>query len=160
MSNPAPPKTIHEAIKLAISDGRKLDPEIYFPHHNVYHVPADEIDEDFEDPDTVENLDKCRVCDAGAVMVGTLKVDFDNYTTPASFETDWKYVLESIDFVRFGDYGYAYEYFYKKYIQPETRKQLQNIPIPRNIKFIGFEQYHDHLDSLVDIANEFERLGL
>ena len=56
-----PPKKLSDLIGLAVADARTLDRETYIPECWSWHTP-------------VRN-NKCRVCLAGAVIAGTLRVN-------------------------------------------------------------------------------------
>ena len=91
-SLPEVPETLSALIRAAVSDARALDPAAYEPKYNLWHAshPAG-----------------CFVCDAGAVVAGTLipasdQLNANTTCYPDSFPHPWEQALQAIDAARSG----------------------------------------------------------
>ena len=72
------PNKLSALIEVAIQDARKLDRIRYSPNHLHYHSPQ----ESWKSP----VIPCCEVCDAGAVMAGTLRVIGELNIIPGDFD--------------------------------------------------------------------------
>ena len=140
-----PPEKMSELIRLAITDGQRLDREIYTPDAHTWH---ELFDDGF-----------CGVCDAGAVMAGTLKAEPSNQIDAEFFGVEWGRALTALDAVREGAMVVAYARFTGKPMS-EVRGKVKKIRGPEHGEFEDWPEYELHLDELDRVAQEFEDLGL
>ena len=97
---PDVPDKLSTLIRLTISDARKLDPSIYEPNHGVWHTPLPAA---------------CFVCDAGAIIAGTLIPSTEEHSpncflAPNCFPEPWDRALRAIDAARSGSIHEAIAY--------------------------------------------------
>ena len=125
-------------VRVAIEDGRQLDPEVYTPDYGSYHSPV-----------TRGDRPTCNVCLAGAAIVGTLRVSPAVSTGPSDFKVDRSQprtarALMALDSVRTGSYGSAYGR-----LEIALFDEYPNgLPYPRMSCFDGFDAFGAHLDDL------------
>ena len=124
--------------RVAIEDGRRLDPALYVPDYGVYHDPS-------------ESREKCQVCLAGAAIVGTLAADPRECIGPSDYneeeETGTSLALRALDYVRCGSYSSAYALIGVDY-PFRLRSILDEVPVPARTTFEGFGDFGEHLDDL------------
>ena len=115
-------------VRVAIEDGRKLDPDTYHPNYEAYHSPRDS---------------GCNVCFAGAVIAGTLSPS-DPLTRlgPGSFG-EAQNALYALDHVRMGDLGDAYSL-----LQLPDLDTTPGVVAIRERYFTGMDSYEIHLNHI------------
>ena len=156
-----PPEKLSDLIRLAVRDARGLDRTLYRPASFVWH-----------DPDTDIELGlQCRVCLAGAVIAGTLNVAPEDEASPTlirlrhgwvpglASESRWPEALLALDRVREGVYIGAVTTHYDVEPTQEESKALVRIPHPDHNDFRGWVEFDKHLVSLLDRADQLEKLG-
>lgn len=94
------PDKLSDLIDLAVRDARGLDRERYGVDYSCWHVG---------DPESVEmavraDRHRCVVCDAGAVIAGTLGWNPKRNAEPIGFDDHTKYKLLALDSVRTGNF--------------------------------------------------------
>ncbi|MCY3671167.1 MAG: hypothetical protein OXH14_08805 [Alphaproteobacteria bacterium] len=97
---PEVPATPSALIRAAIAEARRLDPSVYQPKYHTWHS---------SDPAA------CFICDAGAVVAGTLIPASESFTVntscyPNYFPHAWEQALHAIDAARCGYIGDALAY--------------------------------------------------
>ena len=151
----AVPKKLSEAIRMAIKDGRALDPELYKPHWMYYHLGNSDLgDGDLEE--------KCHVCLAGAVIAGTLGAAPEDSHTIVEQTSEWKLVLYALDYVRTGAYYAAWREITGD-SDEDVAYTLGTLPdylMPEDELFVGVEAFTRHLDRLESLADRLGREGL
>ena len=155
----APPKKLSDLIGLAVRDARTLDRGTYIPDCWAWHTPG--------------RNNKCRVCLAGAVMAGTLRVkaktEVVRGTNEYTLTTDdgespvedkaWSTALYAIDSARGGDWAKALGAL-EIQVNETTRRKLEKIRRPRGPYFHTWTELVEHIDSLAERAEELRGLGL
>ena len=154
-----PPKKLSDLIGLAVSDARALDRKTYIPDCWRWHTPG--------------RNNKCRVCLAGAVIAGTLRVKpktevvrgISEYTlttddggSPVE-DKAWSTALYAIDSARGGEWAKALEALDIQ-VDGTTRKKLEKIRRPTGPYFHTWTELVEHMDSLTERAEELRALGL
>lgn len=82
------PNSLSALIDLAIADYGRLDPNLYWPNSDYFHMPRGE---------------DCVVCLSGAVMAGSLGSDVKYDLTPTNFGSDLRAKLSALDAFRLGE---------------------------------------------------------
>ena len=139
------PDKLSELIIVAVKDARKLDRNKYCPSFINFH-----------DPDEVHpSLPRyCLICDAGAVMAGTLQVDFTQSAIPDCFP-DIEHKLIALDRARCGNYASALRYLGVE----------RDWSFTKDIKVSPFHDYYDwetfdkHLNHMEGVAKQLKDLG-
>ena len=147
LRNNQPVTSLATLTRVAIEDGRGLDPNVYIPDYGQYHkiatVPVA--------PGESETHQRCKVCLAGAAIVGTLAVRPEEVVGPQSIREDRGMQLTSeaiiaLDRVRTGFYATAYSILgIPLYGLDPVRER---VPYARQGCFVGFEHFRAHLDDL------------
>ena len=141
---PDPPTSLSVAIRLAVGDARSLDRLLYVPEHHQWHNPG-------------YGNGLCRVCDAGAVIAGTLGVDPSERVSYEAGGDRWRNTLLSLDAVRVGDFRTAVNLF------DGPGDLIAEDPHRPSVKcglFLGWAQFDEHLESLEEVASWLEERGL
>ena len=146
MNDPLP-NTLSALILVAVQDARALDRNTYWPDYSYYH-------------EAHPKAGGCTVCDAGAVMAGTLGLDLATSAIPADFPDSVKRKLLALDLARQGGYSEAIDLI----------MDLDGENGHEDLRDEGFEEspYHEyedwdefecHLQHMEDIARRLEALG-
>ena len=132
------PATMAGLLAVAIRDARTLDRETYFPFcrewHNSYHRTS-----------------SCRVCLAGSVIAGSLKVASDLSVDSASFDKRTESLLDALDMMRYGIWSKAHRLIYGDIASDDLREYLYALPQPSRASFNGWDDFNVHLASLEDM---------
>ena len=154
-----PPEKLSDLIELAVADARTLDRDTYIPDCWAWHAPG--------------RNNKCRVCLAGAVIAGTLRVKpktevvrgTEEYTlttddgeTPVEDKV-WSTALYAIDNARGGDWSKALGALDIQ-VDEATSRKLDKVRGPEEPHFHTWTELGDHLDSMTECAQELRGLGL
>ena len=137
------PDKLSELIELAVKDARKLDRRTYRPDSTVFHVP-------FPDPDG----HMCSVCDAGAVIAGTLNIRTGINVAPFSFNFPISNKLEALDRARRGGYGVALEWMGVTY-NPRLIRDIERSPYRM---YETWEEFDKHLVHMEGVAQRLKEL--
>lgn len=97
-----PVTSLGALIEVAVEDARGLDREVYEPRWTKWHESL--ILETDDGPRKV-----CAVCDAGAVIAGTLGRTPGNMGHPVDFQANTRKALEALDMVRRGNLAGAFD---------------------------------------------------
>ena len=126
-----PPKKLSDLITLAITDGRRLDRNVYVPCASAWHETRAE-----------ETGDTCAVCLAGCVIAGTLEAPFNPLATeeedreddiePEDIDDeDWYRAITSLNHVRAGRWQEAL-HTRGTALDETTQAALGDIPPPED----------------------------
>ena len=149
--SPKPPKHLSDLMLLAVKDARSLPRNQYTPNAYTFHAP-----------NIFGNKPTCQVCDAGAIIAGTLRAPLGEHFTPSNFP-EWRTALEALDCARTGDYNDAinllrYGVGMDGGGDPDGFNwQKYSAPVASN--FEDWEAFDMHLDSLQDIAMKLKEDG-
>ena len=146
MDYPEPPTTLSGLIRLSVRDARALDRQTYSPWAEVWHAPA---------------TGRCYVCDAGALMAGTLGADPTAQVEPHEYPVPWAKALRAMDELRLGNWHSAGVDFHLS--GPDQRRLealAPELPFPDVPYFEGWRQMDRHLVSMGAIAERLEGAGL
>lgn len=156
---PPPPDKLSELVRLVLKDGRALDRSLYLPVSSVWHEPVDD--------QTDARYPLCRVCDAGAVMAGTLGSPPEISLRLIDYPDAWRSALAAVDHLRQGDYVLAASMLLLASVRGFLSKEqidhldlLQESWPPAVSSFRGWEEFSDHLQSLEELAGYLEEVGL
>ena len=129
------PATMAGLVEVAIRDARTLDHNTYFPFcrewHNAYHRNS-----------------SCRVCLAGSVIAGSLRITPDLSVDSASFDTRTESLLDALDMMRYGIWSKAHRLIYGNIASNDLREYLYALPQPARANFNGWDDFNAHLASL------------
>ena len=149
-----PSDRLSNLIKVATADAKRLYLERYdeyFPYFTNFHEPG--IMQQYND--TTENV-RCRICDAGAVIAGTLGGGPKTFLLPSDYyaqgETE---KLRALDYVRTGALSYAHHLFYNEEATSSQRSEYAEMSmLITNTKFVGWHEFMRHIASLEVLARE------
>ena len=142
------PDKLSELIDVAIQDAKKLDRDKYTPSYIYYYMP--------EEP-YYDNA-SCYVCDAGAVMVGTLLVDKNSQADPSEFHVSTERKLDALDHARRGAYSMAVEQlgFCLTIRQAQALDKIQRSPW---MEYRTWEDFDKHLSHMKRVAGQLRAMG-
>ena len=138
------PDTMSDLLAAAIKDARTLDPRKYQPSCYEWHTPSDD--------------GPCEICLAGSLMAATLETPPDRLVTPLSFSSSATRKLESLNYMRFGEWIVAYHSFYLHLPKPPFAKRLYYLPQPEHSDFSGWVEFRKHLESLERVIDELRSI--
>ena len=141
---PELPGTMSGLLEAAISDARKLDPDIYHPDSERWHSP---------DKDGT-----CAICLAGSLIAGTFNASPDKNVLPESFSDDVMRKLNALDCMRLGGWALAFERFYGYPPSTGISDRLFFLPLPRFTNFNGWDDFRNHLDTLEQAIEPLRRI--
>ena len=121
-------------LEAAIKDARSLDRDKYRPLSIAWH----QADED----------GKCEVCLAGSMIAGTLQSPPSKTLTPYRFSGNTPRLLETVDYMRGGQWVAAFRRFHGRDPGRFSSFRLSELPRPTNTNFVGWHSFRSHLDSL------------
>ena len=143
MNDPLP-DTLSELILVAVKDARKLDRDKYCPYHLSWH-------EMFGEELT------CSICDAGAVMAGTLQVERDVTKEPDDFNESVNSKLCALDQAR---HGYYYAALDSLGIDCEVHlEEIEDLKPSPFYSYTNWEEFDKHLNHIEGIAQQLKELG-
>ena len=146
---PPPPKKLSTLIRLAVRDGLNLPQDKYKPDCGVFL-------------DTDDETGICRVCDAGAVMVGTLDATPADKHLGSLFKErwgeEWANALHALDYARIGDYVNAVATL--GVTERICLDGIVDVPEPEQMNYHGWYEQAVHLRSMESIADKLEAIGL
>ena len=135
------PNTLSELILVAVNDARKLDRKKYTPFSGVYHI---------------RNSKKvCQICDAGAVIAGTLKGDHEEDIVPREFSSTIRNKLIALDQARLGYYCLALKNID---ITPDI-EAVRKIKLSPFSCYKNWEEFDKHLNHMENVAQQLKDLG-
>ena len=141
------PDKLSELIMVAVADAKKLDRSKYYPYFKTYH------DKTGIAPDGL-----CEICDAGAVIAGTLNGDTGLTLAPSSFMSDdVARKLYALDAARDGDYDGAL-FTLEKHTK-DTSEAVRHVPVSPYSQYEGWEEFDKHLDIMKGVAKQLKELG-
>ena len=149
-----PSDRLSNLIKVATADAKRLYLEQYddyFPHFTKFHEPRTML----PIGDITEKV-RCRICDAGAVIAGTLEGNPKTFLLPSDYydqgETE---KLRALDYVRTGALSYAHYMFYNKEVTSSQKSEYGEMRmLITNDEFIGWSEFMTHITSLEALARE------
>lgn len=146
-----------QLIRVAVKDARKLDREIYKPHANLFHSPV------FGDGNSAfqrKKFKECYVCDAGAVIAGTLGAGKKSDKFPSKYSDAICKRLRAIDNLRTGDLYSACRHLWGGNFDTMQVRELEaKLGMPDWFSFIGWDEMDEHLESLESYADDLEKAG-
>ena len=89
-------KTLSGLVEAIVDAGAKLDRDLYLPYASDWHIPDDE-------------LKRCRVCDAGAVLATLCKLPAETRIGSMATMDEFDQRLCAMDYIRHGEYETAAE---------------------------------------------------
>ena len=138
------PNTLSELILVAVNDARKLDRNMYLPNALQYHRPW---------PNGA-----CEICDAGAVMAGTLKIHRRVQLAPINFFGTIRYKLNALDDARGGQYVKALmELGFD--LDAASVVSIGRIKESPYYDYDTWETFDKHLNHMEGVAQQLEALG-
>ena len=146
-----PTHSLAELIRVAVRDARQLDKAMYYPTASVWHDPDAPTEEHQPAP-------RCRVCDAGAVMAGTLGGKPNDERAPSDYNNRTGRALLALNHAREGDWEGAYLQLRQYERAHGVKHQLQ--PRPVDTSYQGWSQFESHLDSMEPCADALERFEI
>lgn len=133
------PKTPSELLAVALTDVQQLNRDIYYPDARFFHKrTVNPILEQLNRPQPPAYI--CRICLAGAAMVGSLDARYDLELTPAEFSMVAEQ-LYALDFMRQDDWESAFDCL---------GVPAAMIPAMRRVEckyFSGWEEFDRHAES-------------
>ena len=153
--------SIASLARVAVADGRALNRALYRPLSSQWHSYKGATDCGCADCQAGEaGQPVCNVCLAGAVIAGSLNVEFESTFGPSkaidTFGAETARAIRALDYVRCGDYYYAYENAGLAIDFEVSRASLREIAQPEQGSFKGWEQFEEHLDSIEAIAEQLQ----
>ena len=143
MNDPLP-NTLSALIMVAVNDANKLDRDQYAPHFYYFHLKS--------------KHSKCRICDAGAVMAGTLRKPIDQVYQSEDFVYPINYKLMALDKARRGLYSQAA--FLVAGIDGQKLLSLdEKIKPSPYMSYKNWEEFDKHMDFMEGVAHQLEALG-
>ena len=146
MNDPLP-NTLSELIMVAVNDARKLDRKKYWPYYASYHYAH-------------PKHGGCSVCDAGAVMAGTLRLDHATTAEPTDFPDSVQRKLLALDLARQGDYSSAIELIMDRDCENShealNEEDFEDSPYK---DYEDWDEFECHLQHMEDIARQLKDLG-
>lgn len=148
MSAPRLPDTPSELIRLAVADARALSRERYHPNAQTWH-------ESFGG--------RCYICDAGAVMAGTLRLDPDSRidlgTPYCPWTADTHGKLAALDCFR---RGFIHHGLVEMGIRPPAGADAMSREAAHsaNRNYDNWQEFDAHLEDMERTAAWLEGLGL
>lgn len=129
------PGTMNGLLEAAINDARTLDRASYYPSsrewHNFYRGSA-----------------RCKICLAGCIIAGSLKVAPDINVDSASFDLRTESLLDALDQMRYGIWSKAHRLIYGDIATSDLREYLYALLQPSRSDFTGWDDFDVHLASL------------
>ena len=141
MNDPLPDK-LSELIELAVNDARKLDRNKYVPYFGEYH-----------EVDLIAEPKICYICDAGAVIAGTLQADPHVHVAAYDYTPNVGNKLKALDLARTGHYRQALAYL------GMTDVGILTVPRSRYFAYRNWEEFDKHLLQMKDVAQQLKALG-
>ena len=132
--NASLPTTMAGLLETAISDARRLDRSIYIPHHDHWHQAT--------------YFNTCKVCLAGSMIAGTLKIPPSDTVTSDAFDPRTHTLLNALDEMRYGYWISAFRNVYDQEPTESLRCELNRIPVPDHGSFVGWPGFDSFLASL------------
>ena len=156
---PDVPDSLSPLIRTAVSDARALDPAAYEPKYNLWHSshPA-----------------ACFICDAGAVVAGTLIPASDSLTPnttcyPNSFPHAWEQALHALDAARSGCISDALAYFRRAHdpgapLDPSPFFELDDKILDllgpnEHSGYTDWDSFHAHLAYMERVAEQLDAIA-
>ena len=140
MNPQALPDTMHGLLAAAIADARRLDRNLYRPHHHHWHLPDDD--------------GLCSVCLAGMSIARTLKWPAGNTARPWDFPEATQHKLEALNAMRCGCWRAAYRVLHQRTATAHTACRLFKLGLPAHLLFVSWEECDLHLKSLESFLPE------
>ena len=157
------PEKFSTFLKMAITESESLDRRLFSPSANVWHSYR-------------EDLDQCLMCFAGAWVAGMyMRNDYKDLrrkfegnslkqmsTCFTPDQNDMDTLTTILNYVRCGDLLEAAEYFYGDPINEcgkieELNEIKQSI---RNEDFTGWKEYDRFIDSIKQVSEKLDAMGL
>ena len=142
MMNDPLPNTLSALIMVAVKDAKKLDRTIYSPDSMLYH-------------DT-RHSDKCYICDAGAVMSGTLQVDRKKSLGPDEFPQWISNKLYALDLARRGSYVEA---LIELGVENININGVTGVCVSIHHDYTTWKQFDKHMNVMEKAAQQLKDLG-
>ena len=138
------PNTLSELIMVAVTDARKLDRDQYSPFFGLFHF--------------LDSQCRCLVCDAGAVMAGTLGMDRQEDSSPSHYSRSVEAKLNALDAARRGYYGTALRIMglSDSRIDVAALKSIGESPYQ---SYRNWEEFDKHMYFMKGVAQQLEALG-
>ena len=141
MNDPLP-NTLSELIMVAVNDAKKLDRAIYSPDSEFYH-------------DT-RHSENCYICDAGAVMAGTLQVDRKKVVSPEEFPHSIETKLYALDLARKGLYVGA---LVELGVENININGVTGVDVSIHHEYTTWKQFDKHMNVMEKAAQRLKELG-
>ena len=138
------PNTLSALIKVAVHDSRKLDRDQYEPNFYYFHLKP--------------KRRKCMICDAGAVIAGTLRKPIDMLYQSEDFVYPINYKLWALDRARRGLYSQAVCLVTGMDVQKLLYLDDKIKPSPY-MSYRNWEEFGRHMYFMEGVAQQLEALG-
>lgn len=158
LRNNQPVTSLAALIEVAVADARGLDRERYLPDHSTWHSPGYRASTD---------LHACCVCDAGAVIAGTLEGRPYSHYYPVDYGDNTYIALIALDEVRRGLVGSALWRLDARSASPAARPSARSgnsrqtyhawPTLARTANYTEWSDFDAHLDALARLAVELRR---
>ena len=140
------PNTLSELIRVAVADARKLDHHIYSPNWLEFHRGY-----------KIEGRYICQICDAGAVIAGTLQAGhFVGDRAPVNYPETVHRKLNALDEARKGYYNCA---LHIMGIDCDDSESVSNIATSPYRQYSSWEHFDLHMYHMALVADQLEELG-
>ena len=147
MNDPLPDK-LSELILVAVQDARKLDRQKHIPNSLYYHAP--------DKWSVAYSRYACLVCDAGAVMAGTLQTDTTHDAVPGSFPLSIETKLHALDLARQGSYVGA---LIALGVENININYVSRVDVSIHHNYTTWERFEKHMNVMEKAAQQLEELG-
>ena len=142
---------LHDLVETMLADYSKLDRRVYYPHYMSYHSPK------FDG--------KCDICDAGALLAGTMGLDPDQHSGAVlrtfDFTNPVVIAVLALDFLRIGSFVGAYRRLYHNAsMSSELKEKLRQIPTPVFQSYSLWIEYDKHMESMKIVHQHLKEIGV
>ena len=148
MMNDPLPNTLSALIMVAVNDARKLNRQKHIPNSLYYHAP--------DKWSVAYSRCACLVCDAGAVMAGTLQTDTTHDVVPGSFPHSIETKLHALDLARQGSYVGA---LIALGVENININGVSGVDVSIHHNYRTWKQFDKHMNVMEKAAQQLEELG-
>ena len=151
---------LSDLLQVAIDDYKKLDRDDYVPDSFVYHGKILDLHSSFSKDD----VGKCHVCFAGAVIAGTIGEGLDTFICPVNYDTDTHSRLLALDLARAGQFHEAWMHINRVSECPgyvdDLLSKVSDKYDSRWSMFEGWEDGDKFVEEMDKVVDELKSVGL